>query len=118
MRSLVQLIVFISLVLTNIGHAQSGLKEVEAEGMAAVLGESNDARLRARDEAVEDALRNLAVAREISVIPETGRIPDNSVTIDPDQNVLTSNKVEINAKVVPVGVADDIDVSLSLATTI
>jgi hypothetical protein len=64
------------------------------------------------------ALGTLAEKQEISIDPDTGRVPKNSVTIDPDQDVITTNKIVIGVKVVPVGAAGAIDVNLSFALSI
>lgn len=66
----------------------------------------------------EEALNQLAINQEISFDVKSGRIPKNSITIDPDQNVLTTNKIIIGAKIVPVGAAGTIEVNLSFSTSI
>jgi len=67
---------------------------------------------------VLSALNQLAINQELSFDFNTGRIPDDSVTIDPDQDVLTTNKIVINASVVPVGTAGEMDINLSFTTSI
>ncbi len=64
------------------------------------------------------ALDILAQAEEISYDLNSGSIPVGSISIDPDQNVLATNKVSIIAKVIPVGAAGLVDVSLSFALTV
>jgi len=66
----------------------------------------------------ENSLNVLAIAGEISFDQATGKIPNNAITIDPTQNVLTSNEIKINAKIVPVGVASAITITLGLTTSI
>jgi len=68
------------------------------------------------DSAAREALNVMAVNQEISVEPATGRIPQNSITINPDQDVLTTNKIVITARIVPIGAAGVIEVDLSFAT--
>lgn len=70
------------------------------------------------DTSVRTALNNLAINQEISVDPQTGRIPQNSIQINPDQNVLSTSKIVINVRIVPVGVARIIEVPLSFAVTV
>lgn len=50
------------------------------------------------------ALNRMGTDFEISVDPATGRLPNNAVFIDPDQNVLATSTVNITVRVVPVGV--------------
>ena len=68
------------------------------------------------DSAARQALNVMAINQEISVDPATGRIPQNSISIDPDQNVLQTNKIVIIARIVAVGAAGIIQVDLSFAT--
>lgn len=63
------------------------------------------------------ALESMAAAGEISVKAD-GTLPTNSVLIDPDQNVLSSSKIEITIKIVPVGVAREIAVTIGFTTKI
>jgi len=62
------------------------------------------------------ALDTLASKQEIAFDFKTGRIPKNSIIINPNQNVLATNKLVINAKIVPVGTAGAIEVNLSFTT--
>jgi len=64
------------------------------------------------------ALNTMAQAGEISVDDQTGRIPTNSIQINPDQNVLSTSKIVILIRLVPVGVARVIEVSLSFAVSV
>lgn len=68
------------------------------------------------DSAAREALNVMAINQEISTDPATGRIPQNSVSIDPDQNVLQTNKIVIIVRIVAVGAAGIIQVDLSFAT--
>jgi len=65
-----------------------------------------------------DTLNVLATKQEIAFDFKTGRIPKGSVSINPNQNVLSTNKIVILAKVVPVGTAGAIEVNLSFTTSI
>lgn len=65
-----------------------------------------------------DSLRGLATLGNISYDRESGDIPRKSIQIDPAQDVLTTNKILVNAKVVPVGAVSEMDISLSLTTSI
>jgi len=68
--------------------------------------------------AILQALQNMIQSpSEINVDPATGRLPQNTVSIDPDQNVLSTSKVNIVVKISPVGVARQIAVTLSYAVT-
>lgn len=68
--------------------------------------------------AILNALLNMTQSpSEINVDPVTGRLPLNTVSIDPDQNVLSTSKVNIVVRISPVGVARQITVTLSYAVT-
>lgn len=47
-----------------------------------------------------------------------GELSGHKVEIDPDQNILSNSKLEINVKLVPVGVARNIDISLGFAVSL
>lgn len=104
-----------------IGKAKRGILQELAPLQNAPLyvnaktGQLTEQSIGVFDEATRDALDVLAERGEISIDPDTGRIPVNSVSIDPNQNVITTNKITIIAKVVPVGAAGSIDVNLSFA---
>lgn len=66
----------------------------------------------------EEALNELAEAREINYDLDTGEIPDKSIIIDPDQDVLTTNRIVIGGKISPVGAAGSIQFNISLSTAI
>lgn len=53
---------------------------------------------------VFNALNRMGAALEISVDPATGRLPNNAVFIDPDQDVLATSTVNIIVRIVPLGV--------------
>jgi hypothetical protein len=78
------------------------------------LSESTIADFRAK---AFKALDNMAANGEIST-NAAGEVPANSVVINPDQNVLTTSKVIMTVKIVPVGVARDIEVNLGFAISI
>jgi hypothetical protein len=84
----------------------------------AKTGQLTEQTIQVFDAEVRAALGTLATNQEISIDPDTGRIPKKSVSIDPNQNVLSTNKVNIGAKIVPVGSAGEIDVDLSFALAI
>lgn len=65
-----------------------------------------------------DALNKLAISANISFDQNTGRVPRKSIQINPDQNVLQTDKIEISAKIVPVGSVSELEISLSLTTSI
>lgn len=64
------------------------------------------------------ALNDLAIQGNISYDTASGKIPRRSITIDPEQNVLTSDEILVIAKIVPVGAVTEMTVSLSLTTSI
>ena len=58
------------------------------------------------------ALNELAANREIQVDPDTGRIPSDAISINPNQNVITTSKVNIIARVQPIGINRETEVDL------
>lgn len=62
-------------------------------------------------------LENMAAAGEIQTKVD-GSLSPNSVLIDPNQNVLTSSKISLTIKIVPVGVAREIAVTIGFTTKI
>lgn len=65
-----------------------------------------------------DELNKLAILDNISYDPDTGKVPRKSIQIDPEQDVLTTDKILVTAKVVPVGAVSEMEISLSLTTAI
>jgi hypothetical protein len=63
------------------------------------------------------ALENMAANAEIST-NEDGSLPENSVIIDPDQDVLTTSTITLTVQIVPVGVARTITVNIGFAVQI
>jgi hypothetical protein len=63
------------------------------------------------------ALDQLAVDGNISV-KESGELDENSVIIDPDQDVLASSEIVVTIQIVPVGVARTITVNIGFTTQI
>lgn len=63
------------------------------------------------------ALDKLARDGNIST-NEDGSLPANSVIIDPDQDVLATSKIIVTIKIVPVGVAREIEVNIGFTTRI
>lgn len=63
------------------------------------------------------ALENMAASGEINTQAD-GELPANSVIIDPDQNVQESSAVQMTIKIVPVGVARQISVTIGFAVSI
>jgi len=63
------------------------------------------------------ALETMAINQEVST-DENGALPANTVTIDPDQDVLTTSKIELAIRIVPVGVAREIVVNISFAKSV
>ena len=66
---------------------------------------------------LNNTLLELATANEINT-DENGNLPKNSVTIDPEQNVIATNTILINVKASKVGAASNINVTLGYAVTI
>ncbi len=60
-------------------------------------------------ELTESSLKTMQDARELSAF---------SVSIDPEQNVLSTSKIEVTARIVPVGVARTIEVKLGFSLSI
>lgn len=63
------------------------------------------------------ALENMAANAEISTNPD-GTLPENSVIIDPAQDVLTTSTITLTVQIVPVGVARTITVNIGFAVQI
>ncbi len=61
-----------------------------------------------------ESLANMA----LDVMIQNGEISAYSVTIDPAQNVLSTNKVVETVKVLPIGVADFIEINIGFTTKI
>ena len=57
-------------------------------------------------------------ARALDVMQRDSEISAYSVTIDPTQDVLSTSTLEITVKVVPVGVARQIEVNVGFAVSI
>ena len=55
---------------------------------------------------------------ELSVDPDTGKLPVNSVFIDPDQNILSDETINVRVGVVPVGASKIINVTIGLSATV
>jgi len=93
-----------------------------AQGMPLYLnpanGQMTEITIASLTDYCENALREMAIAQEISTDVATGTVPKDSISINPTQNVIVAGKVEIIAKIVPVGSADSIEVSLGLTTQI
>ncbi len=70
----------------------------------ATTGHLSEVTILELESAVFGALEVLARNFEISVNEDSGRLPNNSVFIDPDQNVLTTSQVVITVRIVPIGV--------------
>ena len=54
----------------------------------------------------------------LKLMDDSNEISGFSIDIDPDQNVLSTSKIEIVAKIVPVGVAKTIEVKLGFALSV
>jgi hypothetical protein len=54
----------------------------------------------------------------LDVMIQNGEISAYSVTIDPAQNVLSTNKIVETVKILPIGVADFIEINIGFTTTI
>ena len=59
----------------------------------------------------------MAADGEISV-SGTGALPETTVTIDPDQNVLSTSTINIVVRLVPVGVARTIAFSIGFSINV
>jgi hypothetical protein len=84
----------------------------------AVSGQLSETSIFGFENAALTALEQMATAGEISVNQRTGKLPDGSVLIDPNQNVLTTSQVLITVKIVPVGVAREIIVNIGFVPKI
>ena len=84
----------------------------------AVTGKLSEVTIFGLENAVLTALEQMAQAGEISVNQATGKLPNGSVLIDPDQNVLSTSQVVITVKIVPVGVARTIIVNIGFVPKI
>lgn len=85
--------------------------------LAADTGELNEATIQKFKTAASAALDDLAQDGNISV-KESGSLPDNSVIIDPDQDVLSTSTITVTIKIVPVGTAREIVVNIGFTTSI
>ena len=63
------------------------------------------------------ALQTMAVNGEVST-DENGALPENTVVINPDQNVLVTSEIILTIKLVPVGVARTITVNIGFAVSV
>lgn len=84
----------------------------------AVSGQLSEVTIFGLENAVLTGLEEMATAGEISVNQATGKLPNGSVLIDPNQNVLTTSQVVITVKIVPVGVAREIIVNIGFVPKI
>ena len=84
----------------------------------ASTGQLSETTIFGLENAVLNALDKMANAGEISVNQSTGKLPDGSVVIDPEQDVLASSQVVITVKIVPVGVAREIIVNIGFVPQI
>lgn len=84
----------------------------------ASTGELTEDTIFQYENAVLKALEQMAVNGEINVNQQTGQLPKGSVLIDPNQNVLSTSRVEITIKIVPVGVAREIIVNIGFVPKI
>jgi hypothetical protein len=84
----------------------------------ATTGKLTEATIAVFEGKALEALNILASNGEISVDEDTGRIPSGSITLNPDQNVLSTSKVQMLIKLVPVGVNRITEVSLSFAVSV
>lgn len=81
-------------------------------------GKLSDSTIQTLRAEVLTVLNEMATAGEISYSQATGQVSDNSVIIDANQNVLSTNKIEITVKIVPVGTASEINVNIGFAVQI
>lgn len=84
----------------------------------AVTGKLSESTIFGFENACLVALEQMAQDGEISVNQATGKLPDGSVLIDPDQDVLATSQVIITVKIVPVGVAREIIVNIGFVPKI
>ena len=54
--------------------------------------------------------------KPLNDIKSAGEISDYQVTINPDQPVLTTSKIVLTVKIIPVGVAREIEINIGLTT--
>ena len=64
------------------------------------------------------ALYKNETERALEQMERDGEISAFSVTINPEQNVLTTSKISISVKVVPVGVAREIEINIGFAVNV
>jgi hypothetical protein len=84
----------------------------------ATTGFLSEATIFELESAVLEALELMATDTEISVDEDTGRLPLNSVFIDPDQNILATSKVNIVVRIVPIGVQRETVVNIGFTPKI
>lgn len=84
----------------------------------AVTGKLSESDIFAFESAILNGLDEMARAGEISVNQATGQLPNGSVLINPDQDVLATSTVLITIKIVPVGVAREIIVNIGFVPKI
>jgi len=65
----------------------------------------------------ERALDPMAQAEEIAS-NAAGELPDGSITIDPTQDVVANSKIEVGIKLIPIGVARSIEVTIGFTTSV
>lgn len=63
------------------------------------------------------ALENMAANNEINTNSD-GTLPENSILIDPDQDVLSTSTITLTVQIVPVGVARTITVNIGFVVSI
>lgn len=99
--------------IENSRTIQKAIREINAElvpfinaplRVNATTGQLTETTIFELESVVFRALNRMGAALEISVDPATGRLPNNAVFIDPDQNVLAASQVIITVRIVPVGV--------------
>lgn len=66
---------------------------------------------------------NMVVGRvgdavEVSVDPSTGSLPRNAVFVDPSQDTLTTEKVTVEVRIVPVGSSKEIVINIGLVASL
>ena len=84
----------------------------------ATSGQLSETTIFGFENAALTALEQMAQDGEISVDQATGKLPEGSVLIDPNQNVLATSQVVITVKIVPVGVAREIIVNIGFVPKI
>lgn len=85
--------------------------------VATDTGKLSEATIQEFKTAAFAALDQLAVDGNISV-KESGELDENSVIIDPDQDVLSTSEIVVTIQIVPVGVARTITVNIGFTTQI